>query len=46
MIPIGDSNPSMRSPIATPKVEKVFGWAKKEAETLQHQYIGTEQRVL
>lgn len=46
LIPVGDSSLSMRSPIPTPRVEKVFGWAKKEAEALRHQYIGTEHLFL
>ena len=46
LIPVVHSNPSMRSPTPTPRVEKVFGQAKKEAEALRHQYIGTEHLLL
>lgn len=46
LIPVGDSSLSMRSPIPTPRVEKVFGWAKKEAEALRQQYVGTEHLLL
>jgi hypothetical protein len=46
LIPVGDRSLSMRSPIPTPRVEKVFGWAKKEAEALRHHYVGTEHLLL
>ncbi|HZR19752.1 MAG TPA: Clp protease N-terminal domain-containing protein [Verrucomicrobiae bacterium] len=46
LIPFGDSSLSSRPPTPTPRVEKVLSWAKKEADTLRHQYIGTEHLLL
>ena len=46
LIPFGDSSLSLRPPTPTPRVEKVFGWARKEAEALRHQYVGTEHLLL
>ena len=46
LISVGDTSLPLRSPIPTPRVKKVFGWAKKEAEALRHHYIGTEHLLL